>query len=35
LIIVRKFGGGYSFIHCLLQDYFATLHTESDESLTS
>jgi eukaryotic-like serine/threonine-protein kinase len=29
-IFLRKVGGGYMFIHRLLQDYFASLYTERD-----
>jgi hypothetical protein len=29
-IFLRKIGGGYMFIHRLLQDYFTTLHTRAD-----
>lgn len=30
-ILLRKVGGGYSFIHRLLQDYFASLYKESGD----
>jgi hypothetical protein len=28
-VLLRKVGGGYIFIHRLLQDYFASLETEA------
>jgi hypothetical protein len=27
-IFLRKVGGGYIFIHCMLLEYFASLETE-------
>ena len=33
-IFLRKVGCGYSFIHQLLQDYFATRYSESDDGAT-
>jgi hypothetical protein len=30
-LFLRKVGGGYSFIHRLLQDYFAACYLESGE----
>jgi NACHT domain len=32
-IFLRKVGGGYSFIHRLLQDYFASPHTEPGDAV--
>ena len=31
LIFLRKVGGGYIFVHRLLQEYFASLWTEEAE----
>jgi hypothetical protein len=34
-ILLRKVGGGYIFVHRLLQDYFASLDTPTKSSGTA